>query len=32
VFVSGSAVYRHPGGKKRAIGELIQIALGAEDH
>ncbi|HLH69428.1 MAG TPA: ribulose-phosphate 3-epimerase [Candidatus Dormibacteraeota bacterium] len=31
VFVSGSAVYRHPGGKKRAIDEMIQIALDAEN-
>jgi ribulose-phosphate 3-epimerase len=32
VFVSGSAVYRHPEGKRHAISEMAQIALGAEDH
>lgn len=30
VFVSGSAVYRHPGGKRQAISEMVQKALGSE--
>jgi ribulose-phosphate 3-epimerase len=32
VFVSGSAIYGHPGGKRRAIEEMIQTALDAENH